>query len=324
MKRREFIALVGAGALGWPLYARGQQAAMAVVGFLHSGSASPPHAGFRQGLSETGYVDGGNVIIEFRYAEGQYDRLPTLAADLVRRQVSVLGAFGAAHTPLAAKAASATIPIVFAIGSDPVKFGLVTSLNRPGGNVTGVSFFTSELEPKRLELLSKLAPSVNVAAALVNPMNANADDQARDLNEAARKLGLQLHILRPTNERDIDAVFGRLADLRVGALVVAADPFFFSRRLQLIALAAHHAVPAVYEWREFAEAGGLASYGTNLTDSYRQAGIYTGRILKGEKPADLPVLQPTKFEFVINLNTAKALGITVPTSLLASTDEVIE
>jgi putative ABC transport system substrate-binding protein len=324
MRRREFIGLLGGAAVALPLGAHAQKREEPRIGFLHSGSAVPPHAGFRQGLRDTGYVDGSNVVIEFRYAEGQYDRLPALAADLVRRQVSVLVAAGGVHTPLAAKAATATIPIVFAIGSDPVKFGLVASLNRPGGNITGVSFFTAELEAKRLGLLYELAPRLNAAAALVNPNNANAEHQSRELKEAARALSLQLHVLSASGERDFDAAFARLVQLRAGALVVASDPFFFGRRQQLIALAARHAIPAIYEWREFAEAGGLASYGTSLTDAYRQAGIYTARVLKGEKPADLPVVQSVKFEFVINLKTAKSLGLEVPPGVSARADELIE
>ena len=323
MKRREFIALTGS-AVAWPLSLRAQQLATPMVGFLHSGSRSPPHAGFAKGLSETGYVDGRNVVVEFRYAEGQYDRLQAMAADFVQRQASVLVAAGGAHTPLAAKAATAIIPIVMAIGSDPVKFGLVASLSRPGANITGVSFFTAELEAKRLGLLHELAPRLNVAAALVNPRNANAENQSTELNAAARTLGLRLQILNASSEPDFEAVFAMLVQEGAGALLVASDPFFFGRRQQLIALAARHAVPALYEWREFAEAGGLSSYGPNLTEAYRQAGIYTGRILKGEKPGDLPVVRTTTFELVINLKTAKALGLTIPPSLLARADEVIE
>jgi putative tryptophan/tyrosine transport system substrate-binding protein len=321
MKRREFITLIG-GAAGWPLVARAQQT-IPVIGFLHSASATAAHGGFRQGLNDTGYREG-RIVVEYRYAEGHYDRLPELAADLIRRQVAVLAASGGVHTPLAAKAAASDIPIVFAIGSDPVKFGLVASLNRPGGNVTGVSFFTAELEPKRLGLLYELVPRLRVAAALVNPSNANAENQTRELQEGSRTLGLELHILRASSERDFDAAFANLIQVRAGGLVVASDPFFFSRRQQLIALAARHAVPAIYEWREMAEAGGLMSYGTNLTDAYRQAGVYTGRILNGEKPADLPVVRPTKFELVLNLKTAKALGLVVPNALQLVADEVIE
>jgi putative tryptophan/tyrosine transport system substrate-binding protein len=322
MRRRDFIAALG-GAAAWPLAARAQQP-MPVVGFLHSGSASPPHAGFRQGLTDVGYREGRNVVVEYRYAEGRYDRLPELAAELVRRPVVVLNASGGVHTPLAAKAATATIPIVFAIGSDPVRFGLVASLGRPGGNITGVSFFTAELESKRLGLLNELVPRLKIAAALVNPGNANAENQARELQEGARMLGLELHVFKAGNERDIDAAFASLVQLRAGGIVVASDPFLFARHQQLIALAARHAIPAIYEWREIAAAGGLMSYGTNLTDSYRQAGLYTGRILNGEKPGDLPVVRSTKFELVINLKTAKALGVAVPNAMQLVADEVIE
>jgi ABC-type uncharacterized transport system substrate-binding protein len=324
MRRRDFIKAIGGTAAAWPLAARAQQPAMPVIGFLHSGSASPPHAAFRAGLNETSYVDGRNVRIDYRYAGGRYDLLPALASELVRRQVAVLGAYGGVHTAIAAKAATSTIPIVFANGSDPVKFGVVASLNRPGGNITGVSFFTAELEGKRLGLLHELVPQATVIAALVNPTNANAENQSKQLKEAASTLGLQLHILNAVSDREIDTAYANLVRSRAGALVVASDPFFFARRQQIIAQAARHAVPAIYEWRDFAAAGGLASYGTSLNEAYRQAGVYTGRILKGEKPADLPVVQTIKFEFVINLTAAKVLGLDVPPGLSARADEVIE
>jgi putative tryptophan/tyrosine transport system substrate-binding protein len=324
VRRRDFVMLAGGAAVAWPLATHAQQP-VPVIGYMSSTVQYPPLvATVRQGLSEAGFVEGQSLAIEYRWAEGHYDRLPTMAADLVRRRVAVLAAFGGVHTALAAKAATETIPIVFANGSDPIKFRLVTSLNRPGGNITGVSFFTAELDAKRLGLLHELVPQVTAIAALVNPTSANAEDQSRELNEAARALGLRLHILNASSERDIETAFAAVPQTRAGALLVAADPFFFSRREKLVALAARHAIPAIYEWREFAEAGGLASYGTSLTDSYRQAGIYIGRILKGEKPADLPVMQSTKFEFVINLKTAKALGINVPPGLSARADEVLE
>jgi putative ABC transport system substrate-binding protein len=304
---------------------RAQQPAVPVIGFMNSGFVQPSiQAAFHGGLNEIGYVEGHNVTVDYRYAEGHYDRLPALVADLIRRQVAVLGAFGGVHTAIAAKAATATIPIVFANGSDPIKFGLVASLNRPGGNITGVSFFTAELEGKRLGLLHELVPRAAAIAALVNPTNANADDQSRELKDAARTLGLELHILNAVSEGEIDKSFATLAQTRAGALLVASDPFFFGRRQQLIALAARHAVPAIYEWRAFAEAGGLMSYGTNQAEAYRQAGIYAGRILKGEKPSDLPVVQTTKFELIINLTAAKVLGLDMPPGLSARADEVIE
>jgi ABC-type uncharacterized transport system substrate-binding protein len=323
MRRRELIALLGATAT-WPLAARAQQP-MPVVGFLNSASPGPYArfvAGFRQGLSETGYIEGQNVTIEYRWAEDQYDRLPGMAADLVRRQVAVI----AANTPAApaAKGATATIPIVFMIGSDPVQAGLVASLNRPGGNLTGVTTLGVEVGPKRLELLHELVPTATVIALLVNPTNPVTETLSKDTQAAARTLGLQLHVLHARIESDFDPIFATLAQLRAGALVIGTDAFFISRSNQLATLTIRHAVPAIFQYRAFAAAGGLISYGGNLTDSYRQTGIYTGRILKGEKPADLSVQQATKVELIINLKTAKALGIEVPPGLLSIADEVIE
>jgi putative tryptophan/tyrosine transport system substrate-binding protein len=299
---------------------------MPVIGFLASGSPdalAPSLATFRHGLSETGYVEGQNVAIEYRWAEGRFDRLPALAADLVGRKVDVI-ATTSVPPALAAKSASSTIPIVFISGDEPVAAGLVANLARPGGNLTGVSIMAAELMPKRLELLSELVPQASVVALLVNPNNAITERMIRDVQEAARAKGVQLHILKAGTESDIDAAFASLVQLQAGALLVGNDPLFFSRREQLLALASRHAVPAIYAWREFAAAGGLISYGTSLSAVYRQVGIYAGRILKGAKPTDLPVQQPTTFELVVNLNTAKALGLTVPPSILARADEVIE
>ena len=327
MKRRDFIALVGGAAASWPLAAIAQQQAMPVVGFLSSVSPGPwAHfvAAFRQGLSETGYVEGRNVAIEFRWAEGQYDRLPALAADLVARQVAVLVATGGTMTTLAAKAATTKIPIVFTIGEDPVQLGIVASLNRPGGNITGVNIFTTEMGAKRLGLLHEMVPTAALIAVLINPKNPNAETLSKDVPEAARSVAQRIHILTATTELELDAAFKTMTELGARALLVAADPFFNSRREYIVALAARHGIPAMYEQREFAVAGGLMSYGTNLPHAYRQAGIYTGRVLKGEKPADLPVVQSTEFEFVINLNAAKALGLEVPPGLSARADEVIE
>jgi putative tryptophan/tyrosine transport system substrate-binding protein len=326
MRRREFITLLG-GAAAWPFAARAQQAVTPVIGFL--GSESPDVwtarvRAFRQGLSETGYVEGRNVAIEFRWADGQNERLPGLAADLVRRQVGVIVAPGSLPSALAVKAATITIPIVFTIGIDPVEVGLVSNLNRPGGNLTGVASLNVEVGPKRLELMHELVPTATIIALLVNPTNPNAETQTTDMQAAARTLGFELHILHASNERDFEAVFTSLVQLRAGALVIGADPFFSGRIERLAALTVRHAVPAIYEYREFAAAGGLMGYGGSNTDSFRLAGTYTGRILKGEKPAELPVQQVTKIELIINLKTAKALGLTVPLALLNRADEVIE
>jgi len=325
MRRRELLLLLG-GAMTAPRALRAQQKATPVIGLLGSiGPIAPQVAAFLQGLSQTGYVEGQNVTIEYRWAEGSYDRLPALAADLVGRNVDLIVATGGDVSALAAKSATSTIPIVFtAIGRDPVGLGLVASLARPGGNVTGFVGLTIELNPKRVELFSELVPQASLIALLVNPNNPTTERVVRDVQEAARAKGVQLEVLKSGTEGEIDAAFASLVQLHAAGLVVAGDAFFTSRRDQLAALASRHAVPAIYNSREFAVAGGLISYGTSLAGIWRQAGIYAGKILKGAKPADLPVEQPTKFELVLNLKTAKALDLTVPQSILARADEVIE
>jgi putative ABC transport system substrate-binding protein len=326
MRRRELMLLLG-GAMTAARAPCAQQKAIPVIGFLSAtspGPLAPFVAAFRQGLSETGYVEGQSVVIEYRWAEGSYDRLPALAANLVDLKIDVIVASGNT-APLAAKNATSAVPIVFVGGgSDPVAGGLVASLGRPGGNLTGFSLLVDELVPKRLELLSDLVPQAGVIALLVNPNSAGAERQTRDLQEAARAKRVQLIILKAGTESEIDGAFGSLLQSQAGALLVGADPFFNSRREQVVALAARYAVPAIYEWREFAASGGLISYGPSLTSIYRQLGIYTGRILKGAKPADLPVQRPTRFELVVNLKTATALGLTIPQSILVRADEVIE
>ena len=326
MKRRQFITLLG-GAMAWPIAARAQQPAMPVIGFL-SGASPGPYApflaAFHKGLKETGYIDGHNVSIEYRWAEGQNNRLPALAAELVDRQVAVIAATGGTPSALAAKAAAVTIPIVFLVAVDPVGIGLVASLSRPDGNATGMNFFLAELESKQLGLLHELIPAAARVGLLVNPTTPLTESVTKNVTAAASAIGVQIDVVHARDSREIEATFGTLVRNRADALLVGPDAFFLSRRLQLATLAARHALPAVYNVREYPEAGGLMSYGTSQTEAYRQVGIYTGKILKGAKPADLPVIQSTKFELVINLPTARALGVDIPPMLLARADEVIE
>jgi putative ABC transport system substrate-binding protein len=328
MRRRQFITLLGGAATAWPLAARAQQRAMPVIGFLDSRS---PDAladrlrGFRQGLKDTGYVEGENVIVDYRWGENQFDRLPALAAELVHRQVAVIATSGGAAAHFAAKTATATIPIVFLVGSDPVGLGLVASIARPGGNLTGINFLNNELAAKQLGLLRELVPAATGVAALVNPANSTIfEPTLRGVELAARAMGLQIQVVRASTSREIDAAFATFARERPDALFVSGDPFFNARRVQLALLAGHHEIPAIYSGRENAEAGGLMSYGSDVTDAYRQVGVHVGRILKGAKPRDLPVVQASKFELLINAQTARMLGLTVPPILLARADEVIE
>jgi putative ABC transport system substrate-binding protein len=327
MTRREFITLIGGATVAWPIGARGQPPSMPMVGFLNVGFADrSAHqvAAFRQGLKETGYIEGRNITVEFRWADGRYDRLPTLAADLIRREAAVILTGGGEAPFRAVRAASETVPIVFNIGNDPVQLGLVASLAKPGGNATGVNFLSVEIAAKRLQLLNSLVPTSSIIAVLVNPNFPATESSVSELESAARVMGRQVEIIKATNESELDATYVTISQMRAGALMVGNDPFFTSRRAQIVAVAARLAIPAIYEQREFALAGGLISYGTSIADSYRQLGVYVGRILKGEKAGDLPVLQPTKFELVINLGTARAFGFTLPPSLLAIADEVIE
>jgi putative ABC transport system substrate-binding protein len=325
--RRELVTLLSSGLVAWPLVSHAQRLATPVIGFLSSLSQEwfrPYLVAFHQGLKEVGYIESQNVAIEYRWAEGQYDRLPAMAADLVRRQVTVIAATAGNPSAVAAKAATATIPIVFNVAGDPVKEGLVSSLNHPGGNMTGVSILTTPLEAKRLELLHELFPNISAIAVLINPNFAESDTQLKVVKAAAQALGQHVLFLTATTKNDLDDAFAAIVNQQIGALLVLSDPFFVSQRQEIVALATRHAVPTIYFVREFAVVGGLMSYGTSLADAYHQMGIYTGRIVKGEKPGDLPVVQPTRFEFVINLKTAKALGLEIPPTLLARADEVIE
>jgi putative ABC transport system substrate-binding protein len=328
VKRREFISLLGSAAAAWPLAARAQQPAMPLVGFMNIGSSaeSVPDtvAAFRRGLKETGFVEGQNVAVEYRWAQGQYDRFPELAAGFVRRQVAVIAATGGEPSPQSAQAATQTIPIVFTANGDPVREGLVASLRRPGGNVTGITIFGPAAVSKRVQLMHQLVPQATAIAYLMNPNNPSGEIELGAAQTAARSLSKQVIVFRASNDSELDAAFTTMAQRQIGALVVASDPFFYSRRGELVSLAARHGLPAIYYLSEFARAGGLMAYGNSLPDIYRLVGVYVGRILKGEKPGDLPVVQSTKFEFVINLKTAKALGLDVPLGLTAGADEVME
>jgi putative ABC transport system substrate-binding protein len=327
VRRRDFITLLGGTAASWSFAAQAQPLAVPVIGFLSSrspGESTSVVAALRQGLKEAGYIEGQNVTVEYRWAEGRYDRLPELAKELVARHISLITATGDAVSALAAKGATTTIPIVFVIGGDPVRFGLVARLNRPGGNITGVSLISSGLGAKRLGLLHELLPNAAVFALLLNPDNPNGEPERIDVEEAGRTIGRQIVVVNASYERELDTAFAYLAQQRAGGLLVATDPFFLSRRDQLVELAARHAIPTMYQFREFATASGLMSYGTNITDAYHRAGEYSGRILKGERPADLPIFQQTKLELIINLKTAKMLGLSIPPTLLVFADEVIE
>jgi putative tryptophan/tyrosine transport system substrate-binding protein len=327
MRRRDFITGIGIAATGWPLAAAAQQSAVPVVGFLNGQSFQSfgyLAVAFRQGLNEGGYIEGENIKIEYRWADGQPDRLPALAADLVRLQVAVIAATGGNNAALAAKAATGTIPILFTSGEDPRRHGLVESLSRPGGNITGVSWFSAELGPKRLALLHELVPGARTVALLINPHSAEAIRQPAEMQEAARTMGLEMVVLNARTASDVDTAFGVMAKNRIGALVLAGDPFILNRRDQIVALAAHHSIPAIYGGREYPEVGGLMSYGNNRRNSYRRVGIYAARILKGAKPADLPVDRTVKFELIINLKTAKTLGLDVPMRLLMQLDQGLE
>jgi putative ABC transport system substrate-binding protein len=327
VRRREFITLVGGAAVAWPLSGHAQQAAMPTIGFLSARSASASDhlvKSFRGGLGEVGFVEGQNVQTTFRWADGHYERLPTLASELVQAQVAVIAAFGGDPPVRAAQAATATIPIVFTTGGDPVQSGLVTSMNRPGGNVTGVTFFSGELNAKILNLLHSLVPNAKSVAVVSNPASPTGEAQSKDIQDAAQTFGIQIHAFKASTGRELDKVFDAVSQAKVGALIVTADPFFISLREPIAAFEKRDAIPIVSAYRELADAGTLMSYGASLPDAYRQVGVYVGRILKGERPAELPILQPTKFELVINLKVAKALGLEVPPTLLALADEVIE